>query len=273
MTPRPRGSDYPNDRPRLMKACVSRAVARPGLWAILSLVLSVQLTSQIPNLNASAVRPAMLRWQIGIGRQSPPQHVIETISSTTVGGRAAWRVAHYPVDPTEGIYDFYDIDASTLSPLRSVMKSRTFELSLMFDQGRVRLQRTEDGMTASESIAPDGRVMAEGPGDTVFIAGLPLKNGYVLNYQIVDRFRGREQTRIRPVTLSVVDRGRIATSLGMHDVLEVRSIAVDGSFDHVRQVRADAPHYPFRVEYTSGSTRLISEVTAMAFAPADSAKP
>ena len=220
-------------------------------------------TGQTP-ISATNIRPAMLRWQIGIERPEPANDVIETISAINVAGRPAWRVTHYPADPTEGTFDFYDVDRSTFAPIRSLMRSRTFELALTFEAHRVLWRRTAGTDTRHEEIALVGAVMPEGPGDTLFVAALPLKPGYALKYQLVDRFGGSGQSRVKDVALSV--SGRLSARFGgrSEDVLEVRQVAADGSFTRRALVRAETPHYPFRVEYTRGKTVFASEVSTMA---------
>lgn len=237
--------------------CMASVVATYAL-------LSAHSSGQSSEANQSIVKAAMLRWRIGIERAEPPSNTIEAIAPVTVEGRRAWRVTHYPFEPDEGGFDVYDVDASTFSPIRSVMKNAAFELSLTFDPQRVLLHRMEKGNTVSESIVLDEALKPEGPGHRVFIASQPLKPGYTLKFRIVDRWSGKERSRVKEMTLSVSDRRRVQTALGMQDILEVVTAAVDGSFRIVEQVRAEAPHYPFRLEYTRGKTVLVSDVTTMA---------
>jgi hypothetical protein len=237
---------------------------------LLLVVLSAPLLGQPADNDRSAVKAAMLRWRIGIERAEPASEMVETIAPVTMEGRLAWRITHYPFEPDEGGFDVYDVDAATFSPIRSVMKNPAFELSLAFDSRRVLLRRTEKGHTVSESIALDEEVRPEGPGHRVFIAGLPLKPGYTLTFRIVDRWSGKERSRVKDMRLSVSDRRRVQTALGSQEILDVITAAVDGSVRIVEQVRAEPPHYPFRLEYTRGKTPLVSDVTTMAI---DSLRP
>jgi hypothetical protein len=210
------------------------------------------------------VRAAMLRWRIGIDRSDPPSDMLEAITPLTLDGRRAWRVTHYPYDPNTAGFDLYDVDAATFSPIRSVMKSAALELLVSFGPAQVRLDRREKGTATSERIAIDGAVKPEGPGHRVFVASLPLKAGFTLKYRIVDRWNGKEQSRVTAMSLSVSERRRVETVLGAQEVFEVTTAAADGSFRIVEHVRTAPPHYPFRLEYTRGKTVLVSDVTTMA---------
>jgi hypothetical protein len=217
--------------------------------------------------DAGPVAAAMLRWRIGIERAEPPYEMVETIAPALLDGRRTWRVTHYAFDPTgeNGAgFDLYDVDAVTFAPIRSVMRNPEFELSLSFDPAAVVLRRTEKGASTDERIALKGPVKPEGPGQRVFIASLPLKVGYTLEYQLVDRWSGKDRGRLKDMTLTVRERRQADTALGRQDILDVAIVADDGAFQIVEQVRATPPHYPFRVEYSRGKSRLVSDVTSMA---------
>jgi hypothetical protein len=50
---------------------------------------------------------------------------------------------------------------------------------------------------------------------------------------------------------------------GTSDVFEVEIRAADGSFTIVSYVRTEPPYYPWRMSYTRGSKKIVSEVVAM----------
>jgi hypothetical protein len=243
-----------------------------GAWVVLSSAAVIAAAASALGAGAqdtkvfTPISGAMMRWQIGVGRTTPASDVIETISEVTRDGRRAWRVTHYPVDPADGTYDFYDVDAVTFAPIASVMRTRAFDLSLTFDAGRVLVRRTEKDQVVTEDIPLSATIMPEGPGTTAFMAALPLRPGYTLTYRIVDRFDGQRETRVKTVRLSVSGPRPAATAMGRQDVFDVTSAAEDGSFTDVRQLRVRAPHYPYRVEFSRGKTPFVSQVTAMAVA-------
>lgn len=218
-------------------------------------------------VNPASIQPAMLQWQIGVGRATPPYEMVETITAVAHGDRQLWRVTHYASDPTgeDGAgFDLCEVDAATLAPVRSVMHNRVFQLSLAFAPDHVVLRRVE-GETAEERIQLQGDVKPEGPGLTVFVGGLPLAPGYSTRFTIVDRWAGTMGERLRAMTLSVTDEGSVETALGLRDAYGVVIQADDGS-SYIRQlVRSTPPYYPYRTEYRRGAAVTMSRVTAMVF--------
>jgi hypothetical protein len=212
------------------------------------------------------VQPALLVWSIGTNGPDSATRMVETVTRATFQGRPTWRVTHYPHDAaatTTGEFDTYDLDAETLAPLRSIMRNPGFELTLNFSKDRVELRRVAGTTTAAEVIPLGTSVAAEGPGLTVFVGSLPLREGYQRRYHIVDRWNGTEGGRVKPMTLMVVGREWVNSAIGRQDAFRILIEPDDKSFQIIEHVRAQAPHYPLSVEYTRGATKLLSEVTAL----------
>jgi hypothetical protein len=149
------------------------------------------------------LRPAMLVW----ANDQDADRLVETVTQAMLGDRQVWRVTDYDQDPTSTTandYDLYDLDAVTLSPLRSISNREGSQLQLTFGDHEVTV-RTKAGGTESapERIAVSVPVKPEGPGETAMVASLPLAIGYRTQYQIVDRWDGHGSARLKTVTLSV----------------------------------------------------------------------
>lgn len=216
-----------------------------------------------PDVLPVQVRPAMFVWQIGIDSARGPNHAVGTILRATIDGRDVWRTTHYPRDPTDGTFDWYDVDAQTLLPVRSVMKTPTLLLDLRFADDHVLLQRTTNDQAETRKVPVKGRVRPEGPGLDVFVASLPLRIGYTTRYQLVERY-GTDAGRTMSVTLSVESRHRLDVSGAVRDVYRLLIQPDDGAFQLREDVRAEPPHYPWRVEYRRGAAFVVSEVRTMA---------
>jgi len=215
----------------------------------------------------------MLVWRIGTNEPGGPSGMIEAITRATFHNRPSWRVTHYTDDPAaseRSDFDLYDVDVETLVPLRSVMRNPGLSLDLDFTRDMVTLRKKDEAGTSTERIPLTTPVMPEGPGLRVFVASLPIKDGYTAHFQSVDRWSGKEATRVKPMTLTVTGRRAASTPMGTRDVFEVLIRADDGSFRIAQRVRAEPPHYPFWMEYVRGTTTLVSEVTAMAIEPPES---
>src|SRR5262245_1637225 len=87
---------------------------------------------------SSDIRPATLIWDVGIGAPDGPSPLVETILPATYRGVPVWRIVHRDLDPTSdgsrNTYDMYDVDRTTLAPLRSIMEREGFHLALTFER-------------------------------------------------------------------------------------------------------------------------------------------
>ena len=240
------------------------------LLAVLSFAVTVSTGVQSLHqasemLNATGnqrIGPAMILWNTGL---------VETITPVLVQNRVAWRITHYPQDPTESKtndYDLYDVDRATLAPLRSVMNTAEYHLELIFAKKEVTLRKTTDQGTAAEQIPLLTNVQPEGPGLDVFVASLPLAVGYKKRYAIVDRWAGHGSTRVKTLSLSVSEKATKDTALGKREVFELSISPDDNSFQIRERVLVESPHFPVWVEYRrDGKTYPISEVTSIVSNP------
>lgn len=243
---------------------------RIALLLIFSLTVATTLDGRTDDPGRAAgnhvasdqIRPAMILWGAGIAAG-----LVETITPAMLGDRKTWRITHYPQDPTAqkiNDYDLYDLDRTTLAPLRSAMNTEEYHLELIFTEKEVTLHKTTSRDNVTERIPLSTGVEPEGPGTTVFVASLPLTVGYKKRYAIVDRWGGYGSTRVKTVTLSVSERATEDTSLGRRDIYDVLIKPDDGSFQIKAKVLVQNPHYPVRVEYTrDGKTYPASEVSAV----------
>src|SRR5262249_58566508 len=97
--------------------------------------------------------------------------------------------------------DSYDLDRQTLAPLHSISRNDGMSLELTFFNHIVEIRVTEATSTFEERATVRAELMPEGPGLTPFVATLPLKEGYVLNRYIVDRWEGHGDGRVKKTTL------------------------------------------------------------------------
>jgi hypothetical protein len=238
-----------------------------------ALAVLAEIPADPPAPRPARIRPAMLVWRIGTNDTAGPSGMIEAVTRATFRNRPTWRVTHYADDPaasTTNDFDLYDVDAETLVPLRSVMRNPGLSLELDFTKDEVTLRKKNETGTSIERIPLKTPVMPEGPGLRVFVASLPLKEGYAARFHSVDRWSGKEASRVKPMTLTVTGRRIVDTAMGKRDAFEVLIRPDDGSFRIAQRVRVEPPHYPFWMEYVRGTTTLVSEVTAMAIEPQSS---
>jgi hypothetical protein len=237
------------------------------LLALFASIGSASAFAQEPSSPGSKLRPGMLVWNVGIDGTEGPSHLVETITTSSWEGHDTWRVTHYPQDPTNSKindYDLYELDRRSLAPLRSVSNREDGYLDLRFEETGVTIHSKTRGEGRSEHIDLGSAVRPEGPGLTAFVATLPLGAGYQLNYDLVDRWNGRDKGRIKKMKLVVKSRGSIQTAMGQEDSYEVLIRAEDGSFEIRESVLAQGLHWPLRMTYIRGAAKVTSEVVAIA---------
>ena len=194
--------------------------------------------------------------------------MLEAITPAMVGAQKSWRVTHYSQDPTTSSvnnFDLYDVDATSLDPIRNVMQTPDFRLEISFARAGASLRRITESAAREEHVPLAVRVMPEGPGERIFVASLPLRDGFELKYHILDRWSGDGPSRLKSMTLSVVGRKQLSTPQGTREAFQVHIRPDDGSFQIVEYVRTKSPFYPYRVEYSRGSLYSVSEVVMMIF--------
>lgn len=245
----------------LMRNCLIIMFAF-AIWATQTEMQVPVVSQKATIVNIGQIAPAMLVWGTGIAAGQ-----ITTITQASFGNRKTWRVTDYAQDPAaEKVSDFdlYDMDQATLAPLRSVMNTEEFRLELIFTPTEVTLHKTMKQGDVNERVPLTNAVEPEGPGLDVFVSSLPLAVGYRKRYAIVDRWCGHGATRLKMVTLSVLQRAIEDTSLGKRDVYDLAINPDDRSFQIKEKVLAESPHLPVRVEYTrDGKTYPASEVIAV----------
>ena len=236
-----------------------------GLW--LCTTPAIASAQQAPS--SVQLRPAMLLWNVGLEEGRGGDKLIETITPATWQDRDSWRVTHYSSDPNHSkinAFDLYDLDRQSMAPLRSVSNSKNGKLELEYSNQSITVRSSTHRSRRSEKIKLRGPLLPEGPGLTALVATLPLQVGYTLNYQIVDRWSGNENSRLKNMTLRVTSRAIIASALGPVDCFEIFIQPTDNSFEIHEYAIAAGLHWPVRMTYTRRGTKLTSEVIAIAVA-------
>ncbi len=235
--------------------------------ALLAGICFVSALAQNSDSHGTELRPAMLVWNVGMDDAGGPSHMVETITASQWEGHETWRVTHYPQDPANSNindYDIYDLDRRSLAPLRSVSNREDGYLELRFSKSGVAIHAKTAGADRSEQVDLHTAVRPEGPGLTAFVATLPLMVGYKLNYELVDRWSGHGNARIKKMMLEVKSRAVMGTAMGNNDSYELSIHPADRSFEITESVLAQGLHWPLRMTYVRGATRANSEVLAIA---------
>jgi len=260
----------PPMRPNRPEKCTREATGSAKLLLATMLVVGVvSLPAPTASLRRDApkLQPTMLLWRVGLDDRQGPTTLIESITPATWHGHGVWRVTHYSQDSSEcGYIDSYDLDPRSLAPLHSISRSEGMSLELTFFEHIVEIRVTDAKSTVEERATVSSELMAEGPGLTPFVATLPLRQGYVLNRYIVDRWEGHGDGRVKKTTLRVVRQTVVHSALGDVEAMELSIRPQDESFDIREFVLARGLHWPVNMTYVRGNSKLRSEVTAIAVA-------
>ena len=187
---------------------VVRRIAKFQLIVICLSFVACARHSQLP-AKSEAIRPATLLWNVGINNPAGVSQMLEAITPAIVGGQKSWRVTHYSQDPTTSSvndFDLYDVDATSLDPIRNVMQTPDFRLEISFARAGASLRRITESAAKEENVPLAVRVMPEGPGERIFVASLPLRDGFELKYHILDRWSGDGPSRLKSMTHFSVSR-------------------------------------------------------------------
>jgi hypothetical protein len=222
-------------------------------------------------------------WHLGIGAGRVPTEMIETAVPMEVEGRAVWRIMHTMLKGAEDLRggstpgsDVYDLERATLAPLQSEHRVKgtadkpgnvtRFDYRAP-DGGVLRLDA--DGSTAERiALQPGQRVLADGPGTAVLDQAIRWSDGLKLQAQVIDRWRGRENERLRTVEIAVTGRQAARVADRRVETFVVEEIPLDGSFHMVSLVTTEPPHRRVRVEYYAGGRKegarpFVSEVKSL----------
>lgn len=263
-----------------------------GSWLAGSVLLAAGFVSSAaakqPNdawtrIDPTRVCPVTSVWRLGVGGPRPAAEMIETVVPMEIGGRGVWRVMHTMLRGSEDLRagttpgsDVFDLERATLAPLQSEHRLRgpadatvsvvRFEYSTT---AGVVLRLNADGSTA-ERIPLDAptRVLADGPGAAVLDQAIDWADGLTLRAHALDRFRGRENERLRAIEIAVTGRSAVQIGARRVETFVVSERALDGSFRSVSQVTVARPHRRVHVQFfpaglREGAPPFVSEVSAL----------
>jgi hypothetical protein len=228
---------------------------------LLFLFLAGRANAQVPltqdKIKTKQLKPAILYWDFG---------TIETIYPSEDSLGSYWNVIHRSPEPdanTDG-YDFYKMDAKTLRPLVSEMRHPGFiHYRIDFTAQQAALYINDGKDSIRYTIALPNLVSPEGPGSPAFWGSLPLKPGFEIEYQELDRWAGKtiqkgvlvkKKLKVTGEEVLTIDQQKVPTYL-----LDIRS---DAGSNLKVWVMKETPHYWVKVDYRPTPDRVMkSQVT------------
>lgn len=233
--------------------------------------------------DANRVCPVATVWRIGVGSRRGMGEAIETVVPLEVDGRAVWRITHTLLKTPEDVrngrvvgFDFMDVERATLAPVQSEHRAQGSASAAVtvtrFDYRatpELALRLNADGSPAERIAVPAGRrLYADGPGDPIYDQAIAWSDGLRLRGYMVDRFRGRENERLREMEIVVTGRSSIELGGRRVETFVVSQGPVDGSFRSISHITVARPHQRVHVEYYAsglkeGARPFVSEAAAL----------
>jgi hypothetical protein len=135
-------------------------------------------------INTRQLKPAVLHWDFG---------TLETIYPSEDSLGIYWNVIHRSPEPTKPYddYDYFKVEGKTLRPLISEMYHRGFiDYRIEFKQQQAEVTIGTDRDTTHYFLDIPEFISPEGPGSPLFWGSLPLKPGFEIQYDELDRWAG-----------------------------------------------------------------------------------
>lgn len=233
-------------------------------------------------IDASRVCAVAALWRLGIGTERAPAEAIETVVPMNVDGRAVWRITHTPLKTPENVrggaaagFDFFDLDRATLAPVQSEHRGQRPGGSVVVTWFDYRdstrgVQRLDADGTVAETtrLNAEHRLIADGPGGAVIDQAIEWADGLRLRGYRLDRWRGREQERLRQVDFTVTGRSSVAIGGRRFETFVVSEDPADASYRVISQVTVERPHRSVHVRYYPAGAQdpvrvFVSEVAAL----------
>ncbi len=208
-------------------------------------------------LNTRQLKPAILYWDFG---------TVETIYPSEDSLGAYWNVMHRAAEPIKPYddYDYYKVEAKTLRPIVSEMYHRGFiDYRIDFEPAAARIDIARAQDTTHYRVDLPFQSAPEGPGSPLFWGSLPLRVGYTLEYEELDRWSGKDGHSGIVVTkvLRVVGKETLLIDQKKINTYKLEITSQNGSNLTVWVMR-QPPHYWLRVHYRPSPGReMKSQVT------------
>jgi dipeptidyl aminopeptidase/acylaminoacyl peptidase len=182
-------------------------------------------TAPLPTVNTSLIKPMSLAYKavVSTAGQTMNLDISRTVSTAMLGGTPVWRIATAHETPMGGAADTFDLDTTSMLPIRwSVQQGQaTVLLNYAADavKGIVKMGTNEMPI----DVALKAPVFGDGAALEVVLVGLPLAPGYRTALRVFD-FQAQSS---RPMSVAVAGSESVTVPAGTYDCLKVEVTALD----------------------------------------------
>ncbi len=202
-------------------------------------------TAPLPDADGAAIEPMTLAYNGTLSMQGREiemdlQRIIEA------GDEGTWRILDLAEMPMGSTADTFVVAQETLKPIRRSMSAMGATMRFAYADSAVTGQMGAAGQMTDVDVALDAPVLGDGASQELFIAGLPLEEGYSTTLRT---FNAQTQ-KAQPVKLEVTSTATTEVPAGTYEtyVVELTPLDESGSATTL-YVLQDAPHYAVKGEY------------------------
>lgn len=175
--------------------------------------------SPLPAVDASLLRPMTLAYKgnVRAGGQEVALEITRSLTKASLGDVATWRVATSQSSGGESAVDTFDLDATTLMPLRWGVRQGTATVVINFTgttvKGAVRMGAQEMPIDAALSAPAFG----DGSSLETIVGTLPLAPGYETTLRVFDF----QTQKTRSMSLKVAGTESVTVPAGTYECFNV----------------------------------------------------
>jgi dipeptidyl aminopeptidase/acylaminoacyl peptidase len=223
------------------------------------------MRAPLPAADGSVIEPAELTYAVTMemGPQKASMTMKRTIATCDAAGKRCWRISDVAKSPMGEMSDDFDVDRTTLRPLRRTANSGPAKIELAYADQAITGTMSVMGQRSDVNVPLAAPVIGDGPGLELAIAGLPLAQGY----RTIVRYLDVASQKVHAFELVVTGVETVTVPAGKFEtfVLEMRPLG-DASGGGVVRVLQQAPHHVITGDYalpaSMGGGKMRTELTA-----------
>jgi hypothetical protein len=182
-------------------------------------------TAPLPAVNTTLIRPMSLTYKAVVAApgQTVNLDLSRTVSKAVLAGVPVWRIATTHQSPMGAATDTFDLDTSSMLPIRWSVQQGQATVLLNYGKdavkGAVKMGANEQPI----DVALKAPAFGDGPALEVLLGGLPLAPGYQTTLRVFD-FQAQ---KARAMSIAVTGRETITVPAGVFECLKVEVTALD----------------------------------------------
>ena len=202
-------------------------------------------TAPLPAVNASLLRPLSLAYKgaVVMGSKTINLDIARTIAKGAVGGAPTWRIVTNQSSDMGAAVDTFDVDASSLLPLRWAVKQGPAVVVINYSAAGVKGAVKMGTQDVPIDVPLNAPVFGDGSSLEVLVGALPLGPAYKTTLRVFDF----QTQKSRSMSLAVVGSESVTVPAGTFDCykLEIKPIDEESGGSTVFVNKTD-PHVMIR---------------------------